>query len=72
MSLWARGAQDMQPLRSQNVSRELFEAGRERQAGNPLGALQSTVESLPPEVDDSLPLDMGVGPDMGVNLTAFR
>ena len=70
-SLWVKGVQVMQPIRSQNVSRELFEAGQDRQAGNPLGALQSTVESLPPEVDDSSPLDMGVGPDMGVNLTAF-
>ena len=57
--------QDVQLLRSQKGSRELFEAGWEQQARNPLGTLQSTVESIPSEAIVSLPHDMGV------NLTVF-
>ena len=63
--------QEVQPLRSQNVSQELFEVGHERQAKNALGVLQSSAESLPLEVDVSLPHGMEVSPNMGVNLTVF-
>ena len=63
--------QDVPPLRSQNVSRDLFEAGREQHVENPLEALQSIVESICPKAVVSLPHDMGVSPDMGVNMTIF-
>ena len=70
-TLLVRGMQDVPPLRSTNVSRDLFEAGRERQAENPGEALQSTGETIPPETGVNLPHDMGVGPNMGVNATVF-
>ena len=70
-TIWDKGMQVGQPLRSQNVSRELFEAGRDQQAENPLGALQPSQEPIAPEIGVSLPHDMGVSPDMGVNLTVF-
>ena len=70
-TIWDKGMPVGQPLRSQNVSRELFEAGRDQQAENPLGALQPSQEPIAPEIGGSLPHDMGVSPDMGVNLTVF-
>ena len=63
--------QDVPPLRSTYVSRDLFEAGRERPAETPVGDLQPAVETIPPEIDVSLPHDMGIGPNMGVNVTVF-
>ena len=39
MTLLDRGMQDVPPLQSTNVLRDLFEVGRERQAKNPIGAL---------------------------------
>ena len=70
-TLLDRGMQDVPPLRSTNVSRDLYEAGRERQAESPVEALQSTGEAIPPETGVNLPHDMGVGPNMGVNVTVF-
>ena len=64
--------QDVPPLWSTNVSRDLFEASRELQVENPLGALQSTVESITPEIVVSFPHHMGVGLNMGVNVAIFR
>ena len=70
-TLLDRGMQDVSPLRSTSVSEDLFEAGREQQVENPVGALQSTVETIPPETSVNLPHDMGVRPNMGVNATVF-
>jgi hypothetical protein len=51
--------------------RDLFEAGRERTVENPGGDLQPAVEIIPSETGVSLPHDMGIGPNMGINDTAF-
>ena len=70
-TLWDRGMQDVPPLSSTNISRDLFEMGWERHDENPLGDMESTVESIPPEKVASLPHDMGVGQDIGVNITVY-
>ena len=58
-------------FRGTNVSRDLFEVDREQHAKNPIGGLEFTMESIPLETIVSLPHDMGVGPNMGVNVTIF-
>ena len=70
-TLLDRGVQVVPPLRSTNVSRDLFEAGRERPTENLVGDLQPAVETIPPETGVSLPHDMGIGPNMGANVTVF-
>ena len=70
-TLLDRVMQDVPQLRSTNISRNLFEVGRERPIENPEGDLQPAVETIPPETGVSLPHNMGIGPNMGVNATVF-